>query len=360
MDRQLKYMLCRFMGRILSKREEIKTASKPKLNSFKSILTLRPDRLGDVVLSIPIYESIKRSLPQAQVTVLVQAGPAKILENNPFVDHIILFNPQMPWKALRELKATNFDLAIVLNQIFSATATIMALFSGAPWRAGYANKENENIFNIRIPIPKVVKQEVEHNLDVLRYMNFPIIAKSPVIFPDAAMEKHIDNILKKIRSNPNRPLILIKPGSRLEKWGWPLNKFKTLCAKIREKELGETLLIKGPGEESLISSFLAGMDPPPKVLPRLDIKELSYVIKKANLLICNHTGIMHVASAVKTSILAIFKHGDVKRWGPYDVPHIILEERENDELTPDTVLKSVCTLLNTQTLKKSSNLSHKT
>ena len=57
---------------------------------------------------------------------------------------------------------------------------------------------------------------------------------------------------------------------------------------------------------------------------------------------------MHLASAVKIPVAAIFKHGDTIRWGPYRVPRVILEERNNDSLSPEKVLKQVRNLLNSK------------
>ena len=315
------------------------------MNSLNSILVLRPDRLGDVVLSIPVYESIKRSLPQTKLTVLVRKGSADVLRNNPFIDRVLIFNPRLPWKIFRDLKSETFNLAIVLNQMFSATAATLSLLSGAPWRAGYAHPENTGVFNIRVPLTPIDKPEVEHNLDVLRHLSFPIVSTSPTVYPDTEIENRINTLLKRVRKRPGLPLILIKPGARLSKWRWRIDKFKTLCDKVRLQGLGEILLIKGPGEETLIENFLSDMESPPEVLPKLNIGELASVMRKADLLVCNHTGVMHIASAVKTPIAAIFKHGDILRWGPYEVPHVILEERDSDELSPETVFEKMRDLL---------------
>ena len=102
-------------------------------------------------------------------------------------------------------------------------------------------------------------------------------------------------------------------------------------------------MICGPGEEKMVISVQTNHFP--KSLPPLGLRELAHLIERADLLICNHTGIMHLASAVKTPVLAIFKHGDSKRWAPYNTPHIILDERNHDGLTPETVLAKANELL---------------
>jgi hypothetical protein len=47
-----------------------------------NVLVIRPDRLGDVVLSTPVYESLKRSFPHLKITVMVNPIQAGILEDS--------------------------------------------------------------------------------------------------------------------------------------------------------------------------------------------------------------------------------------------------------------------------------------
>jgi ADP-heptose:LPS heptosyltransferase len=56
---------------------------------------------------------------------------------------------------------------------------------------------------------------------------------------------------------------------------------------------------------------------------------------------------MHLASAVDKPVCVIFKHGEVKRWGPLNSDSIVLEERDEDSLSPDTVLNAILEMLNT-------------
>ena len=229
--------------------------SRNDLESLRSVLIIRPDRLGDVIMSIPVYESIKRSLPHIRTTVLVKPGPAEVLKGNPFIDQIIYFNPNRPWSFFDELFKGSFDLAIVLNQIFSGTATALALLSKAPWRAGYANRVGKGVFNIPIPLPKIVKPEIQNNLDLLSHMGFLSLKQTPTVYSDNKIQTKIDLILRKMNCCHNLPLILVKPGTRLEKWGWHLDKFRRLCRELIQKKIGEVLMICGPGEEKLLSSI---------------------------------------------------------------------------------------------------------
>jgi ADP-heptose:LPS heptosyltransferase len=158
-------------------------------------------------------------------------------------------------------------------------------------------------------------------------------------------EKKVDAMLSALRKYHERPLILIKPGARIAKWGWSLQKFQIVAEKLTKSKKAEVFFIFGPGEESLINNINKQINVSIDRLPILPIKEVALVIKKSALLFCNHTGIMHLASAVGTPVVAIFKHGETARWGPINTQNILLEERNSDILSPEIALNKIEQLL---------------
>ncbi len=321
------------------------------LESVQSVLVVRPDRLGDVVLSLPVYESIKLSIPGARLTALVDKSNAGLLADNPHIDEILSWDRKRPWRTLRALQRKSFDLAFTLNKSFSATASLFALVSGADCRVGYKETQNAWMHDIQVAIDHEPRHEIENNLELLKAVGLRKIAQNPELYFSEKETQKINALLEAENRYPDRPLVLIKPGTRVPEWGWRLEKFQAVAEHLLKTETAEVFLISGPGEEAMTDQFIAGMETPPVRLPRLSIKELALLIQKSDLLFCNHTGIMHLASAVKTPVLAIFKHGEIARWGPYNTPSIILEERFSDALSPETALESVGKLLQLEKTK---------
>lgn len=315
------------------------------LADIKSVLVVRPDRLGDVILSTPVYQSIKSSIPGARLTVIVDKSNAGLLKNDPSVDAVLEWDAKRPWQMFRALRRGQYDLTFTLNKTFSATASVLTLLSGATCRVGYQNPQSAWMVDVQVPIDNTPRHEVENNLQLLKAVGLPTILPAPKLFFNVQEEEAIDALLSAKRKHPDRPLVLIKPGTRVPEWGWRLEKFQKVAKQLIDTEAAEVFLISGPSEEKMTANFMNGMERPPVRLPPLSIMELALLIQKSDLLFCNHTGIMHLASAVNTPVLAIFKHGEIARWGPYNTSNIILEERYNDLLTPDTVLESIAELL---------------
>ena len=338
-----KHALWAIIGFFFSKK---KSSPLPiNFTSASSVLVIRTDRLGDVVLSTPVYESIKKSFPHLRVSVIVNRSNMPILTDNPNVDKIIPFDAKNIGTFIKQLRYNEFDIVFTLNKKFSVIASFLALISKAQYKVGYAHDETTWLYDIRLPIDNQPRHESLNNLELLNYAGLTIISKSPRLYFNEAEEKKITTILNALRKYPERPLILIKPGTRIEKWGWKVENFQVVAEKLSSSKKGEVLFIYGPGEEPLMDRINKQANATIDRLPALSIKELALAIKKSDLLFCNHTGIMHFASAVETPVAAIFKHGETVRWGPTNTPHIILEEKGSDSLSPEIVLDQINQLL---------------
>ena len=344
LTRSAKTLFWQLAGGLFSENKSL-PESGIDLTQIQSVLVIRIDRLGDVILSTPVYASIKRNLPEAKVTVLVNGTGKGILRDNHNIDRVIEWKANKPWETLWQLRKHKFDLVFNLNKMFSGTFSLLTRFSRSKWRVGYDHPQNRWVHQLRVPPEHDNRHETENNLQLLRSAGFPDIVKRPEIFFNAEENEKISSLIRENKKDPEHALVLIKPGTRVAQWGWNPNKFQTLTNQLMQSVTKNVFIITGPGEEELVSSMLAGLDPKPFCLPKLSVKELALLIQRSDVLLCNHTGIMHLASAAQTPVVAIFKHGNVQRWGPCHTLHVVLEERSGDDLSPETVLQALEKLL---------------
>ena len=314
---------------------------------INQILVIRPDRLGDVVLSTPVYETLKKSFPHLHINVLVENAQSGLLADNPNISRILTFDPKQPLAIFRQLRDEHFDLTLTLNKKFSATATFFALCSGANIRVGYDHPENAWVHNIRVPVEGPPQHECENNLDLLRALGIQELQTRPRLYFNPEETQKIADLLQQFRTSLNQPVVLVKSGTRIAQWGWRWEKFQKVIEHLLESNQAQVWLVNGPGEEAELKTAIAPMQKKPQILPLLTAKELALLIQECDVLLCNHTGIMHLASAVDKLACVIFKHGEIKRWGPLNANSVVLEERYSDSLSPDTVLNTLLEMLNT-------------
>ena len=327
-----------------------KAPSPPDLpldfSAIQSVLVIRPDRLGDVVLSTPVYQTLKKAFPHLHISVLVDSGQAELLADNPNISQVFAFDPKRPLNAFRQLRDEQFDLALTLNKKFSATATFFSLCSGAKIRVGNDPPENAWAHNIRVPLEGPPRHESENNLDLLRALGIEEIQSQPQLYFNSAETQKIADLIQQYRPTRDQPVVLVKSGTRIAKWGWQWKKFQTVIEHLLESNKAQVWLVNGPGEEAELQTAIANMQRKPQLLPLLSAKELALLMQECDVLLCNHTGIMHLASAVDKPVCVIFKHGEIKRWGPLNSDSVVLEERNDDSLSSDTVLNTLLEMLN--------------
>jgi heptosyltransferase III len=313
---------------------------------IKTVLVIRPDRLGDVVLSTPVYETLKNSFPHINISVLTESSQAGLLVDSPNINRVLAFDPKQPLAIFRQLRDEHFDLTITLNKKFSATATFFALCSSAHIRVGYDHPENAWAYNIRVPVEGPPQHESENNLDLIRALGVQEIQNQPQLYFNKKETQKVVEIVQRLRTPWDRPVVLVKCGTRIAKWGWHWEKFQEVIENLLKSEKAHVWMVCGPGEEVELQKALSKMDNKPQLLPLLTAKELALLIQECDLLLCNHTGIMHLASAVDKPVCVIFKHGEVKRWGPLNCTSVVLEERGEESLSPDTVFNTLLKMLN--------------
>jgi heptosyltransferase III len=312
-------------------------------SKISNVLVVRPDRLGDVVLSTPVYESLKQSFPHLKITAMVNPIQAGILENNPHLYKIILMRRRRFWRAIRQSRKEKFDIAITLNKKFSATATFFTLCANAAINTGYSHPQSSWGYNIQLPVKGPSCHEIENNLALLKHMGVPQIVQQPRVYFNDREKQKITGIINSKKTT--RPLILVKTGTRIPEWGWQWEKFQVVIEHILKNDIADIWIINGPGEEAELKSHISKMKFKPRLLPLVKVKELALLIQQCDLLFCNHTGIMHLASAVEKPACVIFKHGEIQRWGPRHPSSVVLDDRHQDNLMPESVINTLNEIL---------------
>ncbi|MCX5709102.1 MAG: hypothetical protein NTY14_09085, partial [Candidatus Omnitrophica bacterium] len=132
---------------------------------IKRVLILRYDRIGDMVLTTPLFESLKRHIPGCWITVLASKVNQDVISNNPFVDEVVLYQGAV--KFMRDFRHKGIDLAIDPFYSYELKSAFLAYISGAKYRVGFAESGREAFFNIKNPRPDPSKHMADHLLSLL-------------------------------------------------------------------------------------------------------------------------------------------------------------------------------------------------
>lgn len=274
------------------------------------ILLVRTDRLGDVILSLPLAIAIKEKFPHARVDFLCRryTAPAPIM--CPYVDKTFC-KERSSVRAI--LQKQEYDVTILIHPSLSDAIFLFRL--GIKTRIGTAYRLYSFLFNHRIKEHRKDSKfhEITYNLHLLKPLGIHCDWREPkIVVPDYAKGKGLAFIEK--FGLKSKDFVIVHPGSGGSALGWKPAQFHKLVQIIRSKGVN-VAVTAGPGERE-VAEYVAGCSP---IISGLNLFYLSGVISQANLLVANSTGILHLADAIGIPTLGIFpvlRQASQARWRP--------------------------------------------
>lgn len=288
---------------------------------------------GDVLLSAPVFSYLKSQLPHAAIDALIYQETAPMLEGHSAIRHLHLYDKrwkkqpffkrwQAELKLLCQIRSEKYDLVINLTE--GDRGAIVSLISGAlvrvgfhPERQGFLGKSR--IFTHLVKPCKTVRHAVERNLDALRRIG---------LFPASEareLEFHIPRGARaRVASLVPQNYIVIHPVSRWKFKCWPAASVAELIRALHQE--GHPLVLTASPEESEMKMIqeitaLCPEVPLTNLAGQLSLKELGAVIDQSDLLICVDSVPLHIASALKKSVVALFGPTSEINWGPWRNPN---------------------------------------
>ncbi len=310
----------------------------------KNLLIVRTDRIGDLILTVPVAEIIKRNYPDCKITFLVRDYTKNILFNHPFIDEIITIKTKSNktllysnYKFIRELK---FDTAVVVSPNFKLALIIF--LSKIKNRVGTGYRWYSFLFNKKVFVHRkyAEKHELEFNVELLEEIGIvEKVTRETVNYSlriNENSQKRIDELLNTELIDKNKPLVIVHPGSGGSSVDLPIKKYEELIKKITANFDAEVILTGDDKEKDICRKLKVS----PEVFNfagRFNISELTALINKCDLFISNSTGPLHIASALNKNVIGFYpnlKTCSPKRWGPYGLKSKVftpLEKCENCE-----------------------------
>ena len=295
-------------------------------DEVKNILLVRIDRIGDVILSLPMLPLLKRRYPNASISVLMRKYTRELVEQHSCVDEVLVYehedSVQSLWAILREIRKRHFDIAIIPYPRFRPA--LILFFAGIRIRVGSGYRWYSFLFNRRVFEHRkdAKRHEAEYNINLLRPLGIEPGAEPEFEFsiPQSACDR-VDSLLAVDSVRVEDKFIILHPGSGGSSRDWSGKNFSKLGNEV-ERRLGMKVIVTGgKGEEQLVQEITAGMTGSPlAIVAKFSLTELGALIRRAKVFISNSTGPMHIAAIVGTPVVAFFPpivQCSPVRWGPY-------------------------------------------
>lgn len=268
----------------------------------RRILVVRLGAMGDIVHTLPAVASLKHSYPGSRVSWIVEPQWAPLLEDNPFVDRVVLLERGTlrgllrSWSALR---AEEYDLAIDFQGLIKSALAVTAA-------------RPERIFGFH-------QSQVREPAAALFYSNKTISHALHVVDRnlDLAGAAGAANALRTFPLPPGHPegdlpagdFVLACPLAGWRSKQWPIESYGSVAERLR-RELGIPLVLNGPHNSSFPEAQTA-------LAHRSGLPGLIHATRRAAAVLGVDSGPLHLAAALGKPGVAIFGPTDPARNGPY-------------------------------------------
>ena len=291
--------------------------------SIKKILLIRTDRIGDVVLSLPMLPLLKKNFPNAAITVIVRSYTKELVETHADVSEVMLWDENNSLlDYVKVLKEKHFDLAILPYPRFNLA--LITFLSGIAIRVGTGYRWYSFLFNKKIYEHRknAKRHEVEYNLNLLKAIGIELEGTPQFEFTvNDEAKKKVEDILKSDGIVPSTQFAVLHAGSGGSARDWKIEKFAELGDVLQTTEELRVVLTGGKNEEQLIASLELKMKTKPiNYTGKFSLQELGALFQRASVFVSNSTGPLHIASIVGTPVVAFYPpiiQCSPMRWGPY-------------------------------------------
>jgi heptosyltransferase-2 len=305
---------------------------KKKFNkeSTRSVFVVSMKRIGDAVLSIPTFRAIKECIPQSLVTVYAEPYIQDILERIPSIDAIVPYKKRSSFlkkaRQVRKLTYNSFDLAVDLTCDYTLEGGLWTLLSGAKYRVGYDTRKRGFLFNQPIKHEPEGKHIIDEILAIVQSIGLETRDKSLSLTASKEAEETIHKFLREKGVKSGERLIGIHPGGYYITQRWLPERFAEVADKLIQKHKARIILMGGPKEEKLIAEIKTSMTQHPLTVINQPLGNLLALIQTCQLLICNNSGPLHMATAVGTPTVSTMGPTIPERWWPRGDEHQVIRK----------------------------------
>ncbi len=290
---------------------------RPKIALFRAL------QLGDMLCAIPAIRALRHAFPQAEISLIGLPWASSFVERfNKYLDRHIVFPgypglPEQPfsqpaWEEfVTRMQEEEFD-CIVQMQGNGTIVNDMLQQLQPKQLAGFHRADCRMNNETFVEYPEG-EHEINRHLLLMRHLGIPGHG-TQLEFPISEQEE--TGLLQVAPFVHREKYVIVHPGSRGSDRRWSPFYFATLadhCAKQ-----GYRVVLTGTPNETYIADYLAELmdQPVTNLAGKTSLGSIGALIKQADLLIANCTGVSHIAAATQTPSLIISMDGEPHRWGP--------------------------------------------
>ncbi|TQK05624.1 glycosyltransferase family 9 protein [Herbaspirillum sp. SJZ107] len=298
-----------------------------------SVIVFRALQLGDMLCAVPALRALRTALPQAHITLVGLPWAQQFADRfKAYVDEFIAFpgHPLLPEQPVRHEELTGFytglcqrrfDLALQLHGSGEVSNDIVSGF-GAGAMAGFCRGDavvRERMVLSTYPETGTEPERLLLLVEQLGAGAATAEAGTQLEFPLSRQDEDELAASGVARGLEPGRYICIHPGARQRDKCWPPRHFAELGDRLAS-EFDVKVVLTGSAQEADLTAAVAQhmQQTPVDAAAPISIGAMAALMRDARLLLCNDTGVSHIAAGLKLKSVVIFSKADIARWAPLD------------------------------------------
>ena len=308
----------------------------------KRILIVQLADIGDLIVSTPALDALREAHPKAHITLLTTAHAAPVVTSTNLVDEIITFDKGQfnssraffkPANVRRifNLRGGHYNTVVFFHhftlKLGTAKFALIALATGAKRRLGLDNG-NGWFLTERLPDEGFgAKHQAQYWLDVVGLLGAKTAPRPAII------QKQVPSSEFRVPSEKLVVVIHAGSGGYSTARRWDAAKFAAVADRLHDEYDATIVLVGAKGDDSDSVKSLMKTSPT-DLTGKTSLPELAGILAKSDLFIGADSGVMHVAAAAGTPIVAVFGPSNPDAWGPWTPDGKSIVVRSAPECSP--------------------------
>jgi len=307
------------------------------------VLIVKVSALGDIIHALPALDYLHQVVPGIEIDWVVEEPFRQIVEGNPLISQVHLVRTKVwrkrpfaaqTWREIRALKETlvERDYDMVFDVQGNLKSGLICWLTGAAERLGFnrdAVRENLNLlFTTRqVPMRQLDYHVTEKYLRVISVpfgRDFRAMELASSITTSAEDDANAEALLATVSDGF---VFLFHCGTSWQTKLWAPKRWVELGITVLDRFPDATILLSwgDQAERARCTEIARGIGPGARVIDRFPLKALTAILKKVDLVVAGDTGPVHIAAAVGTPTVSLYRVTDGKLTGPRGEGHVTIQ-----------------------------------
>ncbi|HEY7495264.1 MAG TPA: lipopolysaccharide heptosyltransferase II [Candidatus Tectomicrobia bacterium] len=279
------------------------------LEALRQILVIRLSSIGDILLTTPILRLLRQHCPGAQIDVVVKAAYRDLLQAHPCIDRLVLFQEgQRLYQLLHILRQTRYDVVLDLHRTLRSGLLYHGLL--ARHKLAYNKRTLRRALLVHLgwntlrritPVPELYAAPLRR-----LGINAPVPPLEMYLEPGSqeAIRAHLTHVFPE---GCGRPLLALAPGAHWPTKRWPVERFAAVAQELAHPQEAAVVILGSTDDVPLAQALCHQLSVPVlNSTGTLSLMQTAALLRQCRLLLSNDSGLMHMATALKVPVVAIF------------------------------------------------------